>query len=123
MGDSSTPGVMQTSSEIHRLSSTTTKPIDLSTRPSIVVPPENMAVTGQAHEPAIALELAKHRLSAIGDGNVLSTPGTPPGSDVTDTYAFAFDIDGVLLRGGKPIPEAIEAMKVLNGQNKLGVKM
>ncbi|KAK3332701.1 HAD-like domain-containing protein [Cercophora scortea] len=43
--------------------------------------------------------------------------------DVVDNFAFAFDIDGVLIRGGKPIPEAIEAMKVLNGENEYGIKI
>lgn len=38
-------------------------------------------------------------------------------------YAFAFDIDGVLLRGGTPIPEAIEAMAVLNGKNERNLKI
>jgi ribonucleotide monophosphatase NagD (HAD superfamily) len=38
-------------------------------------------------------------------------------------FAFAFDIDGVLLRGGKVIPEAIEAMKMLNGDNEYGIKV
>lgn len=42
---------------------------------------------------------------------------------VTDKFAFAFDIDGVLIRGGKAIPEAIDAMKVLNGDNRYGIKM
>ncbi|KAK5629168.1 hypothetical protein RRF57_004883 [Xylaria bambusicola] len=42
---------------------------------------------------------------------------------VADSFAFAFDIDGVLVRGGRPIPEAVEAMKVLNGKNKYGIKM
>ncbi len=42
---------------------------------------------------------------------------------VADSFAFAFDIDGVLVRGGRPIPEAVEAMKVLNGNNKYGIKM
>ena len=40
-----------------------------------------------------------------------------------DKYAYAFDIDGVLIRGGKPIPEAIETMKVLNGENQYGIKV
>jgi hypothetical protein len=58
-----------------------------------------------------------------------ATPGTPDsgpllGKDlIADSFAFAFDIDGVLIRGGRPIPEAIEAMKVLNGQNKYNMKM
>ncbi|KAK3395219.1 HAD-like domain-containing protein [Podospora didyma] len=43
--------------------------------------------------------------------------------DVADNFAFAFDIDGVLIRGGRPIPEAIEAMKVLNGENEFGIKV
>ncbi|KAH8884261.1 phosphatidyl synthase [Thozetella sp. PMI_491] len=49
------------------------------------------------------------------------TPQLDP--DVAEDFAFAFDIDGVLIRGGTPIPEAIEAMKVLNGENPYGVKV
>ncbi|KAE9366732.1 HAD-superfamily hydrolase [Stipitochalara longipes BDJ] len=59
-----------------------------------------------------------------------SSPSIVPGSlaprvDVltADTFAFAFDIDGVLVRGGRPIPEAIEAMRVLNGENEWGIKV
>ncbi|KAK4214605.1 Cat eye syndrome critical region protein 5 [Rhypophila decipiens] len=56
------------------------------------------------------------------------TPATHPGTprldpDVADDFAFAFDIDGVLIRGGQPIPEAIEAMKVLNGENEFGISV
>lgn len=74
-----------------------------------------------AHEVAAAMELARHELEEFQ--SLAGTPGTPPETDVTDKYAFAFDIDGVLIRGGRPIPEAIEAMKVLNGQNSYGIKM
>lgn len=74
-----------------------------------------------AHGIAASIELARQELeAAYGDNGNLETP---PESDVTDKYAFAFDIDGVLIRGGRPIPEAIEAMKVLNGQNEYGIKM
>ena len=38
-------------------------------------------------------------------------------------YAFAFDIDGVLMRGGTPIPEAIDALAILNGQNARKLKV
>ena len=41
----------------------------------------------------------------------------------TDKYAFAFDIDGVLIKGGEVIPEAIDAMRVLNGENEYGIKV
>lgn len=37
------------------------------------------------------------------------------------SYAFCFDIDGVILRGPTVIPEAIEAMKLLNGENKYNI--
>lgn len=54
----------------------------------------------------------------------LESPISPPLDDnVADSFVFAFDIDGVLVRGGKPIPEALEAMKVLNGENEYGVQM
>ena len=49
------------------------------------------------------------------------TPYLEP--EVADDFAFAFDIDGVLIRGGEVIPEAVEAMKVLNGENEYGIKV
>ncbi|KAG5945410.1 hypothetical protein E4U59_005852 [Claviceps monticola] len=53
----------------------------------------------------------------------LDTPSSSPlsPSSVADTFVFAFDIDGVLVRGGKAIPEAIQAMRVLNGENEYGI--
>jgi hypothetical protein len=73
-----------------------------------------------ASEVASAIEIARHELvSAVTPVE----PITPPATSVTDKYAFAFDIDGVLIRGGRPIPEAIEAMKMLNGENEYGIKV
>lgn len=37
--------------------------------------------------------------------------------------AFAFDIDGVLVHGDRLIPEAKEALDILNGNNELGIKV
>lgn len=37
--------------------------------------------------------------------------------------AFVFDIDGVLAHGNELIPEAREALKMLNGDNELGIKI
>lgn len=108
---------------IRRLSSMSATKEDLSLGPTVVVPPEHLDQPTDAHETAAALELAKRRLSKIAADEPLSTPTTPPVTATTDAYAFAFDIDGVLIRGGEPIPEAIEAMKVLNGHNQYGVKM
>lgn len=113
----------QPRSTVRRLSSATADFKDLSLGPHVVVPPKQMHSPSDAHETAAALALAKHRLKdpASSDGTV--TPSTPPETTTTDSYAFAFDIDGVLIRGGRPIPEAIEAMKVLNGQNEYGIKV
>ncbi|KAI7852373.1 HAD-like domain-containing protein [Circinella umbellata] len=38
-------------------------------------------------------------------------------------YAFAFDIDGVLIKGKRTIPEARSAIQMLNGDNALGRKV
>ena len=64
--------------------------------------------------------------SSSGAASSPETPGSPVSPDdmpTADSFAFAFDIDGVLIRGGRPIPEAIEAMKVLNGENDYGIRM
>lgn len=96
---------------------------DLALGPSVVVPPEHMDQPGDAHETAAAMEMAKRRLNKFAADEPISTPTTPPVTSTTDSYAFAFDIDGVLIRGGDPLPEAVEAIRVLNGQNQYGVKM
>lgn len=109
---------------VRRLSSVTATFDELSLGPAVVVPQKHMDQPGDAHETAASMGIAKHRLNSISAGiPVISTPSTPPETSVTDKYAFAFDIDGVLVRGGKPIPEAIEAMKVLNGANEYGIKV
>lgn len=107
---------------IRRLSSRDATQDSLSLRsPTVVVPPQHLMAPSDAHEVAAAMEMARHEVEEFS--SPLSTPETPPASGVTDKYAFAFDIDGVLIRGGQVIPEAIEAMKVLNGQNSYGIKM
>ncbi|KAI1071286.1 hypothetical protein LB507_009681 [Fusarium sp. FIESC RH6] len=53
-----------------------------------------------------------------------ASPLSPPVSQpVADSFVFAFDIDGVLVRGGRAIPEALQAMKVLNGDNEYGIQV
>ncbi|CAR24105.1 KLTH0F07810p [Lachancea thermotolerans CBS 6340] len=39
------------------------------------------------------------------------------------SYAFAFDIDGVIVRGPETIPEARDALRMLNGENKYNIKV
>ena len=114
------PGPRRT---FRRLSSQDATQDSLSLRsPTLVVPPAHLMAPSDAHETAAAMELARHQLEDFS--SPMSTPGTPPERTITtDKYAFAFDIDGVLIRGGKPIPEAVQAMKVLNGQNAYGIKI
>jgi hypothetical protein len=58
------------------------------------------------------------RSSIAGLQEIASHDRADKSKYVADSFVFAFDIDGVLIRGGKPIPEAIEAMKVLDGMNE-----
>lgn len=39
------------------------------------------------------------------------------------SYAFCFDIDGVILRGPNTIPVAKDAIRMLNGENKYNIKV
>ncbi|KIJ67500.1 hypothetical protein HYDPIDRAFT_84195 [Hydnomerulius pinastri MD-312] len=42
---------------------------------------------------------------------------------VASPLAFAFDIDGVLLRGEKALPAAKRALSILDGNNEFGIKI
>lgn len=127
---------------LRRLSSQTATEKEVTAGGRVVVVPEKMlaqqALTGHnpEHGFAASMESAKEKLNKLNlEENALEsspessspeTPGSPasPGDiPSADTFAFAFDIDGVLIRGGRPIPEAVQAMKVLNGENEYGVKM
>jgi hypothetical protein len=101
---------------------------DLSSHPAVAAPLAHLDQPSNAHETALAMEMANHRLAEDSEASTptMSTAATSPEPDQTPTtekYAFAFDIDGVLIRGGKVLPEAIEAMKLLNGQNEFNIKV
>lgn len=107
-----------------RLSSQSVTKEDLAGGPTIVVPPERMDGNGgDAHELASAMEHARRGMEGLStdDDDQFKVELLQP--QTTDKYAFAFDIDGVLIRGGKPIPEAVHAMKMLNGLNNRGIKV
>lgn len=109
-----------------RLSSHSVTKEDLADGPAIVVPPNMMdGKGGDAHELASAMELARRGIEGLtteedeqDDFKIEFLE-----SKTTDKYAFAFDIDGVLIKGGDPIPEAVQAMKMLNGMNNRGIKV
>lgn len=115
--------VSPVSNALRRLSSNdaTRAKLQANLGPAVVVPPKHLMRPSEAHEVAAAMEMARHELEAAR--SAAATPNQAVVTTVTDKYAFAFDIDGVLIRGGAVIPEAIEAMKVLNGQNAYGIKM
>ncbi|KAK2625733.1 hypothetical protein QTJ16_005045 [Diplocarpon rosae] len=126
---------------LRRLSSMTATERDIREGGPVVVVPERMMLQrAPSYQGSFAasLETARNELDQIDQKELeeealasqsSSSPATP-GSPVTptdvptaDSFAFAFDIDGVLIRGGRPIPEAIEAMKMLNGENDYGIKI
>jgi len=113
--------------QTRRLSSQSATRADLFGGPTIVAPPQHLESCSNASETAHAMELAKHHLAEASENPTPqdSGPVTPDesGLQTTDKYAFAFDIDGVLIKGGEVISEAVEAMKVLNGQNEYGIKV
>ncbi|PSN66147.1 HAD-superfamily hydrolase [Corynespora cassiicola Philippines] len=114
------PTAGSTSRYARRLSSTEATNESVQMGPTVVVPPRHLMAPSDASEVAAGMEAARQHVDAPASPG---TPPTPPETTVTDKYAFAFDIDGVLIRGGRPIPEAIEAMKMLNGENEFGIKV
>jgi hypothetical protein len=111
-----------------RLSNTQATRADLFEGLTVIGPAASASRRSSAHETAQAMELARHHLAQ--SANELPTPedsapSTPEEGALktTDKYAYAFDIDGVLIKGGHVIPEAIETMKVLNGENEYGIKV
>ncbi|KAI9374300.1 HAD-like domain-containing protein [Aspergillus egyptiacus] len=118
-----------------RVSSMDANRADLFDGPNVVVPPKNLIALSEAGEIAEEMELAKHNIEDEGSSveaspaaSPLTSPSVSPSimptsTTTTDEFAFAFDIDGVVVRGGKAIPEAIEAMKYINGANPFGVKV
>lgn len=71
--------------------------------------------------PELGSSSSSDSIASLGSpASPLSPPVTQP---VADSFVFAFDIDGVLVRGGKAIPEALQAMKVLNGENEYGIQV
>ncbi|RPA93038.1 HAD-superfamily hydrolase [Choiromyces venosus 120613-1] len=88
-----------------------TKP-DLDSGPTVIVPPAAyMAKTAPG-----SMATPRNCLEPVDSAAIKAQPKAP-------NYAFAFDIDGVLIRGGEVIPEAVEALRILNGENEQGIKV
>jgi len=93
---------------------------ELFSGPTVVVPPASYMASTIPDTIAIA---RAHADATIDDDTSSDDESATSIKGVIPTYAFAFDIDGVLLKGGQVIPEAKEAMRVLNGENPDGVKV
>ncbi|KAL4992528.1 HAD-like domain-containing protein [Aspergillus falconensis] len=116
-----------------RLSNNVAERADLFNGPNVLVPPKHLMASSQPADFAVEMEMAKQRMesdsssTASAESPMAFSPATSPvipaSTTTTDEFALAFDIDGVLIRGGKPIPAAIEAMKYINGENPYGVKV
>lgn len=92
--------------ELRRLSSTTARPVDLYAGNVTVAPEHHLSRPSDTHETALALERAKSRLEeesgeSIPDASTGVMTPEEGGLETTDAYAFAFDIDGVLIREEK----------------------
>jgi hypothetical protein len=110
--------------KIRRLSSKTATEKDILEGGPVVITPERMmAQRSQSHREGEEEAMIFSSSSSPETPGTPASPLTPADLPTADSFAFAFDIDGVLIRGGRPIPEAIEAMKVLNGENEYGMKV
>lgn len=100
---------------------------DLPTGPNVVVPPKDLIPPTDPEISAIEREMTKQQpqknVSSGGNPVANAEPIDKRPVATADQFAFAFDIDGVLMRGGKPIPEAVDALKYINGENPYGVKV
>lgn len=109
---------------VRRLSSIDASRSDLYNGPIVVDPAENFEETCDADSTAIGLERAKRSLDeTASDSGISEVEAEHPDLGITDKFAIAFDIDGVLVKGGNPLPAASDAMRYINGKNPYGVKM
>ncbi|KAM5508528.1 hypothetical protein McanMca71_000499 [Microsporum canis] len=123
----STESYSPSTPRVRRLSNVSATREDMVNGPNVVVPPKHLMASTAAYEAAKAMGVAKYHLEEENSSAEITPRAVSPVTGVpvvaTDRYAFAFDIDGVLIRGGKPIPAAVEALKVLNGDNEYGIKV
>ncbi|OAX85221.1 TIGR01456 family HAD hydrolase [Emergomyces africanus] len=122
-----TDNYMSSGRRVRRISSIEATRADLYGGPSVVIPPQHLMARSSAYESARAMSVAKHHLDEDLSSPEITPRGSSPSSEdghvTASKYAFAFDIDGVLIRGGKAIPAAVEAMRVLNGENDFREKV
>jgi hypothetical protein len=111
---------------VRRLDSLDAAQSDLYGGPTVVVPPKHLMASDSEHISNHSNMTKTHHeeeVSSEDDYSQIPTPMSNPPAVTSDDFALAFDIDGVLIKGGKPIPAAVDAMKYINGENPYGVKV
>lgn len=100
---------------------------DLFGGPNVIMPPKHLMASVRDRDFAPSTDMESQHveevLSSEEESSQVSTPPSTPPVVTSDDFALAFDIDGVFVRGGEAIPEAIEAMKYINGENPYGIKV
>lgn len=99
---------------------------DLYGGPNVVVPPKYLMAPSGDGDFIPSVKKTKNHEEAVFSEEEYFQPDTPlstPPMTTSNDFALAFDIDGVLLRGGNPIPEAVDAMKYINGENPFGMRV
>lgn len=101
---------------------------DLYGGPNVIIPPKHLMASVRDRDFPSATDMASQNieedvLSSEEEYSQVNTPLSTPPVVTSDDFALAFDIDGVFIRGGQAIPEAIEAMKYINGENPYGIKV
>jgi hypothetical protein len=95
---------------------------DLYGSPNVPLPPKYLMASTSHHISKLS-DMVQHDQTSSDESSPINTPMPNPPMVTSDDFALAFDIDGVLIRGGQPIPEAVDAMKYINGDNPYGVKV
>lgn len=87
--------------------------------PAVIASSVHLDQPSNVHKTAMAVKMAGNRFT---EDSGISTPTTstaatssePDQIPTIEQYTFVFDINDVLIRDEKVIPEAIETMKLLN---------
>lgn len=101
---------------------------DLYGGPNVIMPPKHLMASVRDRDFPSSSDMASQHieeevLSSEEESSQVTTPLSTPPVVTSDDFALAFDIDGVFIRGGEAIPEAIDAMKYINGENPYGIKV
>lgn len=95
--------------------------------PKFLVSPSHLMAPTHIHDIATLEKMAHYHaddeVTSAKDYPSVSGPLKNPPMVTSNDFALAFDIDGVFIRGGQPLQEAVKAMRYINGENPWGIKV